>query len=81
MAPDSPYKIVCESKVIGEFHGYRGGNVYRLENGQVWRQDGNKFEYVYRENPRCWILADWSRFYIDIEGTSSVALVIKTCGY
>jgi hypothetical protein len=79
MDPDSPYKVVCQSRIVGAFHGYRWGNVYRLENGEIWRQENNKFESVYRENPGCRILSDCMRCYIDVEGTSSVALVVRTC--
>jgi hypothetical protein len=36
-----------ESRIIGEFTGWSGGTVFRLENGQVWRQSGQG-RFVYR---------------------------------
>jgi hypothetical protein len=77
MDADWPYRILCVSRIVGEFHGYRAGNVYRLENGQTWRQESLKFEYVYRQSPRCRILSDRTRYYLDVAGTSSVALVVR----
>jgi hypothetical protein len=77
MEPDSPFKVVCVSKLVGVFRGYRVGNFYCLENGDVWRQESKKLEYVDCENPGCRILADYRRYYIDVDGTSSVALVVR----
>jgi hypothetical protein len=77
MDAESPYQVVCESRIVGEFHGYRAGNVYRLENGQVWHQESKKFEYAYREDPRCRILTDRISHHIDVEGTSTMARVVR----
>lgn len=75
MEPDSFYRVVCKSRVVGEFRGYRGGRVYRLANGEVWRQECNKFEFVYRENPVCRILPIGFECFLDVEGTSTVVRI------
>jgi hypothetical protein len=36
-----------QSRIVGEFDGWRGGTIFRLENGQVWRQL-DQSRYVYR---------------------------------
>lgn len=38
---------VIESRILGEFRGWNGRTVFRLENGQVWQQSAPG-EFVYR---------------------------------
>ena len=30
-----------QSRIVGEFSGWSGSTVFRLENGMVWKQDEN----------------------------------------
>lgn len=59
---DKNYEVV--SRIEGEFSGWDGNTVFRLENGQVWRQrlDGR---YFYRGGPRpeVRISRNWLGFY------------------
>lgn len=41
-----------ESRIIGEFHGWTGDTVFRLENGQVWKQAGPGYFRVDLKNPK-----------------------------
>jgi len=35
-----------QSRIVGDFDGWSGGTIFRLENGQVWRQiDQSRFVY------------------------------------
>lgn len=45
-----PNKI--ESRIIGEFHGWTGDTVFKLENGQVWKQAGPGFFETDLKNPK-----------------------------
>jgi hypothetical protein len=36
-----------ESRIVGKFEGWRGGTLFRLENGQVWQQSGQG-RFIYR---------------------------------
>lgn len=38
------------SSIIGEFKGWRGKNVFKLENGQVWRQAESGSFYIPKRN-------------------------------
>ena len=40
------------SRIIGKFDGWTGDTLFRLENGQVWRQSGNGFLKVSMNNPK-----------------------------
>lgn len=41
-----------ESRIIGQFHGWTGDTVFRLENGQVWKQAGPGYFQVDLKNPK-----------------------------
>ena len=67
--------VIVVSRIIGSFLGYSPGIVHRLDDGTEWEQDGNTREYVYQERPRCRIMLDFERHWIEVEGTSGVAEV------
>lgn len=41
-----------ESRIIGEFHGWTGDTIFRLENGQVWKQAGPGYFRIDLKNPK-----------------------------
>ena len=41
-----------ESRIPGEFHGWTGDTIFRLENGQVWKQAGPGYFRVDLKNPK-----------------------------
>ncbi len=51
------------TRIVGEFNGWSGKTVFRLENGQVWRQrlSGN---YRYQAtNPEVEVYRNWMGYY------------------
>jgi hypothetical protein len=52
------------SRIVGDFEGWSGGTVFRLENGQVWEQrlDG-RYRYRGEPNPEVRIDRNWLGFY------------------
>ena len=52
------------SRIKGDFDGWSGGTLFRLENGQVWEQrlDGRYF-YRGEPNPEVRIDRNWLGFY------------------
>ena len=60
------------SRIIGQFDGWTGDTVFRLENGQVWRQSGNGFLKVSMNNPKVTIeKAVFGGFRLSVEGYNS----------
>lgn len=60
---------VIESNIDGAFEGWNGDTVYRLMNGQTWKQKEYKYEYKYAYNPDV-IIADINGTYVmQVEGT------------
>ena len=52
------------SRVVGDFEGWSGETIFRLENGQVWEQrlDG-RYRYRGEPNPEVRIDRNWVGFY------------------
>lgn len=52
------------SRIVGDFDGWSGETVFRLENGQVWEQrlDG-RYRYRGEPNPQVRIYRNWLGFY------------------
>jgi hypothetical protein len=72
--------VVVRSRIQGTFLGYALGVIHRLDDGSEWEQVENAQEYVYRERPRCRIIWDDERHWIDVDGTSGIAEVRKYTG-
>jgi hypothetical protein len=71
-----------EGHIAGIFEGSAGGRVLELSDGRRWSQDSNTSEYVYRETPKArliWNQSTGTR-YLDVEGTSSVVIVVPERG-
>lgn len=66
-APDKA--DVFESRIKGEFTGWRGRTIFTLENGQRWQQ-ANDGEYVDtpRQSPKVWIRPAGIGYWMEIEG-------------
>ena len=73
-------RLVVETRLVGTFLGYAPGVVHRLDDGSAWEQVGRSREYVYRERPRCKVLFERERHWLDVEGTSGVVEVERYTG-
>ena len=65
-------EIVKDSKIRGRFKGWTGRGVYRLANGQVWKQVHYKYSYHYAYAPRAVLWQDGSTYYLEVEGMSDM---------
>lgn len=71
---DTPEAI--ESRILGEFRGWRGNTIFRLENGQVWRQVASGEFIVRVEDPVVRIRrATMGSYLLSIEGFGSTVRV------
>lgn len=60
-----------KSNIEDEFEGYEEGNIYVLDNGQIWRQTDYKYHYHYRYRPEVIIYKDGYAYYMIVEGMNS----------
>lgn len=69
-----------ESRITGEFKGWTGKTIFRLENGQIWQQRlSGRYPYRGPANPRVRISKNWLGFFkmtlIDIDKSIGVSQV------
>lgn len=43
--------VVRSSRISGEFTGWNGNSIYKLDDGSVWEQSVYKYQYVYQYRP------------------------------
>lgn len=56
-----------ESRIVGEFNGWDGDNVYELDNGSKWQQARYKYKYKYKYRPKAKIWKDGSKYMLEVE--------------
>ncbi|HYU14933.1 MAG TPA: hypothetical protein VEL05_02630 [Candidatus Acidoferrum sp.] len=64
-----------ESRIAGEFQGWRGRTLVQLENGQVWRQRGTLRSESYRASPVVLIYRTNAGCRMKVDGLADEALV------
>ncbi len=62
-------RVEIKSSIVGEFNGWKGKNIFKLENGQVWKQAEKTTFYIpKRNNPKITIkpksMGSWM-LYVD----------------
>lgn len=69
--------VVCESRIDGDFEGWDGETVYKLQNGQVWKQSQYFYHYHYSYCPKVTIFQGSSGYEMHVAGDSYTARVIR----
>ncbi len=65
-----------QSRLVGEFSGWRGNTVFRLENGQVWRQSDNGRLVFQADAPLVTIRRGaFGTYRLSVEGVNSAVRV------
>lgn len=68
---------VIESNIDGTFEGWKGDSIYKLTNGQVWKQRTYKYEYKYAYRPEVIIAEINGTYMMQVEGTSAEVKRVK----
>ena len=71
-------EIVCKTRVDGSFNGWNGDTIYKLENGQIWRQAQYYYCSFYANHPETSIVLSKDGDYeMRVEGCPYVAKVVR----
>lgn len=62
-------RVEIKTNIVGSFNGWKGKNIFKLENGQVWKQaESSSFYIPKRNNPKVTIkpksMGSWM-LYVD----------------
>jgi hypothetical protein len=60
--------IYAQTNIKGAFRGYKGGAVFELANGQVWKQSEQKCLHQYLYAPAVTIYQEDSGYEMEVEG-------------
>lgn len=61
---------VIESKIDGEFSGWEGETIFKLQNGQIWQQSSYAYEYKYAYSPKVLIFKSGSGYEMRVDGVA-----------
>ncbi|MGH8225839.1 MAG: hypothetical protein ACRER1_06780 [Gammaproteobacteria bacterium] len=66
-----------ESRLVGEFHGWSGDTIFRLENGQVWKQAGPGYFRTDLKNPQVTIKKLLFGYVMVVKGYESKEIFVR----
>jgi hypothetical protein len=76
-APSSqgPCVPAIESSISGEFHGWDGDTIFKLDNGQIWEQAEYEYTYSYSYHPDVTIYQTSSGCRMKVEDENETLIV------
>jgi hypothetical protein len=66
---------VIESEIDGDFEGWSGETIFKLNNGQIWQQTEYDYEYEYAYNPEVTIYKASECYKMKVEDMSDTICV------
>lgn len=64
----APAQEFIESRIDGEFSGWEGETIFKLENGQIWQQASYAYMYSYKYRPKVLIFRTVGGYEMQVEG-------------
>jgi hypothetical protein len=74
-APQSSCSPAIESSISGEFEGWSGDTIFKLDNGQIWQQAEYDYDYDYDYDPDVTIYQTTAGCRMKVEGEDDTILV------
>lgn len=75
IAPAGDGPDLIESNIDGDFEGWEGETVFKLENGQVWQQVNYDYTYHFAFRPKVFIIKTNGAYKMKVEGVSDTIFV------
>jgi len=66
---------VIESRIEGDFEGWEGETVFKLDNGQIWQQSSYAYTYHYAYRPEVLIYKTGGGYKMKMEGVDETIYV------
>jgi len=66
----APTADVIESRIDGEFSGWEGETIFKLDNGQIWQQASYAYMYSYKYRPKVLIFRTRGGYEMQVDGVS-----------
>jgi hypothetical protein len=68
---------VIESYIDGEFTGWEGETIFKLDNGQIWQQSSYAYHYHYAYHPKVTIARTRAGYKMLVEGVDESVYVVR----
>lgn len=75
LAPAGGGPDLIESRIDGNFEGWSGETIFKLENGQIWQQVTYSYTYRYAFRPKVLIIKVHGAYKMVVEGISQSIFV------
>jgi len=66
---------VIESRIDGDFSGWDGDTIFKLDNGQIWQQESYAYTYHYAYHPKILIYKSEGSYKMKVDGVDSTITV------
>ena len=63
---------VYESRIDGEFNGWEGETIFKLQNGQIWQQSEYNYNYHYAFSPEVLVYRSGGGYKMKVNGVEKV---------
>lgn len=67
---DNTHSDVIESQIDGDFNGWEGETIFKLMNGQIWKQSSYSYHYSYKFMPKVIIYKSDYGYKMKVDGDS-----------
>jgi hypothetical protein len=68
---------IIEARIDGEFSGWDGETIFKLDNGQIWQQTSYAYTYHYAYRPKIMLIHVNGHYEMQVEGVSSRIAVTR----
>jgi hypothetical protein len=72
----SSASATIESRIDGDFNGWEGETIFKLQNGQIWQQASYAYRYHYAYAPKVLIYSSGSGYMMRVDGIDQ-AIAVK----
>ena len=75
LAPAGNGPDLIVSRIDGDFEGWEGETIFKLENGQIWQQVTYAYTYRYAFRPKVLIIKTHCAYKMSVDGVSGTIFV------
>lgn len=68
---------IIETQISGEFKGWQGSTVFKMMNGQIWKQSSYEYHYHYAYSPEVLIYEFEGTWKMKVDEVDEVIAVIR----
>lgn len=66
---------IVESRIDGNFEGWTGETIFKLQNGQIWQQSSYAYWYHYAFSPKVTIYKSGGQYKMQVDGVGQSIFV------